>query len=185
MRAVVLVVALAAGLVVAGCSGPDATTPVPTEATDPYVCTGVPERSLELMLGGAVMSTREYGTWGLEGRGFMCDIARVGDGRGVVLIEEWDVGTKQGIEPEQALEMFALERDAASITAEAPGAGYAIGDEESGSAKWVCGERMLVVSTSGVRDFGRDQRADAEALLVSMLPWACDGEEVPERTVAE
>ena len=166
---------------VEGCTGPDADTPVPTTAGEPFVCTGVPRAGVELALGGAAASVEEEGTWGREGRGFSCSVRR-SSGDGVVQVLEWDVVAKLGVTGEEALDLFSRERDATEIRADVPGAGYAIGDAADGSAKWVCGDRMITVSLIGVPRIGRDERVDAEALLRSMLPWACGDEDAPPRT---
>ena len=163
-----------------GCAG-DA-GPVPTTAAEPYVCAGVPRAGIELALGGPAESVDEEGTWGREGRGYSCSVRRAG-GDGVVQVLEWDVVAKLGVTGDEALEVFSRERDATEIQGDEPGAGYAIGDAGDGSAKWVCGERMLSVSLIGLPDTGRDQRADAEALLRSMLPWACGDQDPPPRTL--
>ena len=179
------VVGLALLLAVSACSGRDTSTPVPTGAAAPFVCDGVPGRAAELILGGDVAAKRRYGQWGLKDGGFQCDVVRAGTNNGVVMVEEWDVGTLLGVSPEDALRQFATEAAAEPVSASTRGAGYVIGTAKSGSAKWVCGERVLVVDLVSVGNEGRDQRADAQALLVSMLPWACGGEKPPAQTVGK
>lgn len=50
-------------------------------------------------------------------------------------------------------------------------------------AGWVCGERVISARLlrGGVEE--RDARADVEALVISMLSWACGDHDVPRHTV--
>jgi len=188
MRADVKRSAVAVGVLLlvglSGCAGTD-TAAVPTEAGGAFVCDGVPSRGAELILGGAVVETRHHGQWGLDARGFQCAVTRESGGSGLITIEEWDVGTRLGTDSEGALELIAGQAGATPIDAQVDGAGYVSGAKDEGSATWVCGARMLAVDLQSVTTAGRDQRADAEALLVSMLPWACGDAEAPPRTVED
>ena len=65
-----------------------------------------------------------------------------------------------------------------AIDADASGSGFLFGDSKA-TAMWVCGNHVLAVELLDVDTQGRDRRADARNLLVSMLPWACGGDEVP------
>lgn len=167
--------AVAATLVIlalSGCTSPDL-SPVPTTAEEPFACTGVPRGSAELLLGGAVDVESEYGAWGGDfGEDFECTIER-GDASVYVREEinglgedQWE-GFKTGGDP---------------IEADAPGKGVIRPGEDSAWAGWACGRRTLLLSVTGPAIDGRDVREDTEALLVSMLPWTCEGEAPPARS---
>lgn len=180
-RAVGCVVALLA-LPLVGCAGPDR-TPVPTEASGDMACDGVPRAGVELVLGGPVVVQRDHGQWGAEESGFQCDVVAAGGGTALVAVEEWDVRTRYGGSDESVVDLLGAQGGAEAIEAAAPGAGFVTGgDGADASAGWVCGGRVLTVALLGVTTAGRDQRADAERLLVSMLPWACGDEDAPPRT---
>ena len=172
-------------LVVAGCAGPDL-SPVPSQAASPFVCDGVPQAGAELTLGGPVKVKRTVGTWGRANEEFACSVVRKADVDGLILISDEDL---RGVSPttgEQGqLAVLALQGDAQPIHADAVGAGYVFGIEPSGGAAWICNGRYITVNLERVEVEGRSQRADAQALLVSMLPWACGGQKVPAQTVGE
>lgn len=169
-------------LLLTACTG-GAPTPVPREAGAPFVCAGVPSEGTALILGGDVVQLRRHGEWGVDGSGFQCDVGPAPGGDALIMVEEWDVAIRLGTDGDSALKMLAAQTGATLIEADSIGAGYTSGSADEGSATWVCADRMLAVDLLGVQTAGRDQRADAEALVVSMLPWACGGEDVPERTV--
>lgn len=180
----VVVVLGAVSILLSGCSEPDKSA-VPTEAKDPFVCAGVPAGAAELILGGGVVKHSSFGEWGLKDEGFQCAVGRDDGGSELIQVQEWAIATKLGGNADDALSLFAAEADATKIDAGSDGAGYVAGTSESGSASWACGERMLTVDLIRVETEGRDQRADAQALLVSMLPWACGGERAPAQTAAK
>jgi len=161
-------------LALAACSGPS-TDPVPTTASSPYVCTGVQQEGADLALGGSSTSDRQRGTWGDDPVGFNCQV----DGpSGSILVNEKPVaaGSTWGSNGPDVLVTLKRQGLAAPIDATQPGAGYMFGD---GSAGWVCGERFLLIQILDADTKGRDARADAGNLLVSMLPWTCGDAEVP------
>jgi len=181
-RAVVAGLCLLA-LAVSGCTRteelPDQ-APVPTQAGAPFVCDGVPLKAIELILGGEVMLRRPGGKWDDQVQGFSCSVSpRNGDG--IVMVTATSIGLSGwGRNKQEVLQTLAAQPNATPIEAEGEGAGYLSG---GGNAGWVCGDRFILVEISAVHAKGRDKRADAQALLVSMLPWACNGEPVPKQTV--
>jgi hypothetical protein len=170
---------------VAGCARPDL-SPVPSQAAAPFVCDGVPLAGAELTLGGPVEANRMVGTWGRADSMFTCSVVRKADVKGLILVSDEDL---RGVSPttgEQGqLALLALQGDAQPIHADAVGAGYVFGIEPSGAAAWVCHGRYIKVWLARVEVEGRSQRADAQALLVSMLPWACGDQKVPAQTVGK
>ncbi|MBO3085525.1 hypothetical protein [Cellulomonas fengjieae] len=159
---------VAAVLVLGACTSPD-TTAVPDTADGPYVCDGVPERGVELALGGASEAT-QTGSWTADGPAFSCSVTRDG---GKVLVTYGDPSTFL------PLEQAADQEGAEAIDADVDGSGYLFGDSKP-TAMWVCGERVLAAELIDVDTEGRDPRADARALLTSMLPWACGDADAPK-----
>ena len=170
---------------VAGCAGPDL-SPVPSQAAAPFVCDGVPLAGAELTLGGPVEANRIVESWGDDGAGFRCSLVLKSGEPGLILVSDEDL---RGVSPttgEQGqLALLALQGDAQPIHADVDGAGYVFGVDSSPVAAWICHGRYITVNLERVEVEGRSQRADAQALLVSMLPWACGDQKVPARTVGK
>lgn len=164
-RACVAVLAIAA---VSGCTTPD-TAPVPDVADAPFVCDGVPERGMELTLGGKV-TAEQTGSWRADGPAFSC---AVDGGAGRVLVTYGDPTTFL------SLDDASQQGGAEPLELDADGAGYLFGGAAP-TAMWVCGDRVLAVETFDVDTRGREASDDARNLLASMLPWACDGEDAPD-----
>jgi len=166
-------------VVLAGCTSPD-TSPVPTTAESPYVCDGVPLEGAELTLAGEASVDTQSGSWSSDGPNrpnFLCILSGSGD-RSLQI----DVVESGRIAPtdEKALEVIEKTNDAEPIEADGPGAGYVTKPGAGTVAHWVCDGRYIKVSFDGDAVKGRDGNQDVENLLVSMLPWACGGDEVPE-----
>jgi len=163
-------------LLVSGCSSPDL-TPVPTVAAQPFACEGVPGDSAELIAGETLEASGPHGTWGDDDLLFGCSL--VGE-HTLVQVEEMSVTISPWGRAEQdtlrAWESFA---DARALDLGAPGSGYVFGSREDFTAGWVCNGRSLTVTAAGDPVEGRDRAEDVTNLLASMLPWACEGEDVP------
>ena len=168
-------------LLVAACTSPDL-SPVPADAEPPYVCDGVPQQSVELILGGESVDVSTQGRWGADGAGFDC-VVETGDGAGRVMVIEAAPPSAilAAADAATTLQMLADQGESEPLDLDVPGAGYVYGPD-SPTAVWVCDERVLSVELIAVGTQGRDLRADATALLTSMLPWACGGEDAPEST---
>jgi len=152
------------------CSSPD-TAAVPTTADAPYVCAGVPQRGTSLTLGGDV-SAQETGSWLADGPAFSCTVDRSG---GRVFVTYGDPTTFL------SLATAGEQQDSVAIDADASGSGFLFGDSKA-TAMWVCGNHVLAVELLDVDTQGRDRRADARNLLVSLLPWACGDTAVPPQS---
>lgn len=163
---------------VAGCSGPDL-SPVPTTATAPYACDGVPRTSAELITGEPVTADVSNHNWGDDQQPFLCSLVSE---HGLVQVEEAPV-EQDSWGPTEASVIAAMQAttDDPPLQLDAPGTGYTWGGHTAG---WVCNGRVITVAI-GDSVSGRDRLADATNLLASMLPWACNGEDVPEATDAE
>lgn len=169
-------------LVLVGCT-PDQ-TPVPVQADGAFVCEGVQRQGVELTLGGAVKVDQSHGSWArATERAFTCRLVPKGnDARSVSVI-----ATRAAIDlppsidgqgsSQATLEERAAEADATAIVSEVEGEGFLFGPQR---AQWLCGDLVLTVDFIGSAVKGRDSGADIEALLVSMLPWACDGQDAPQ-----
>ena len=168
------VVLVAVGLL-AACGSPD-DSPVPTTAAAPWACAGVPQDGVDLILGASATATT-HGRWSDESGSFTCTAKHEGSGT-VLVIQDPVGGFIGGVDAKSQLEAISREPDAEPIDADATGSGYVVGSTKPAAA-WVCGERVLSVELINVDTEGRDGRDDATNLLVSMLPWACDGEAVP------
>lgn len=169
-------------LAVAACGGPDLDA-VPTKAVEPFVCAGVPAGATALLLGGEVTQKRTSGRWGDGGIGFDCVVELASGDPGRVMVISGDVGIAFGTgDAATALADFSRQADAESIDADAKGGGYVYGRASNATAAWVCASRVLSVEAFDADVEGRNARSDAENLLVSMLPWACGGDEAPDRT---
>jgi len=170
----------------AGCSGAPSLDPVPTAAAAPFLCDGVPQAGMALALGGPVKATQDVGAWGGEGfEEFDCTVEPSPNGPGVVFVtnEDMRVVVMDGDEERQRASLKS-QANPAPIHADADGWGYVVGTGHGQTAGWVCNGRYISVEVDANVE-GRDQRADAQALLVSMLPWACGHQKPPERTVGK
>ncbi|TQL02795.1 hypothetical protein FBY24_1880 [Cellulomonas sp. SLBN-39] len=163
-------------LVVTGCAGPDLTA-VPTTASAPYACDGVPRASVELIVGGPVEVSNATDDWGAEYDTFLCDLT--GE-HGLVTVDETSVvQSPWGRTEEDVLAVMGSSSASAPLDLDAPGSGFTWGDASAG---WVCDGRVITVYAAGDPVPGRDRTADVTHLLTSMLPWACHGEDVPPAT---
>lgn len=172
-------------LALGGCSGPDLSA-VPTEATAPFVCDGVPEAGTALLLGGKVAQKQTHGRWGDDGAGFDCVIELESGGAGRVMVIAGEVGVVFGATDEaSSVEEFSKQGNATAIDADATGGGYVYGSGANLTAAWACGGRVVSVEIFDADVKSRDGRADAGNLLVSMLPWACGGQDPPKQTVEQ
>ncbi|MDC7120355.1 hypothetical protein OMK64_02265 [Cellulomonas fimi] len=162
---------LALALLLGACSTPD-DSPVPTTAAAPWACPGVPQEGVDLILGGAAEDTETRNSWepGLGHATFGCLADRGDDARLTV--------TYGGPGSGPTADSMKTMRGAVPITADATGEGWADQSDELNVAVWECGDNVLMVRFEGTVE-GRDSLTDATHLLVSMLPWACDGAEVP------
>lgn len=126
-------------------------------------------------MGGSVTVT-QAGGW--EGPTTMvCTIHRARGGESSMTVT-WDStkGSRGG--EEIAAAVGGLE-GAERISSTAPGAGSVKEREDGAIAWWVCGSTIVIVRPGLVHVEGRNLVDDTRNLLVSILPWACDGEPVP------
>jgi hypothetical protein len=175
-RTLAALAGLALVVVLTGCSRPD-TSPVPTTAESPYVCDGVPLEGAELTLAGKASVDKQSGSWITERPNFLCVLDGSGDRMLQIDVVE---SVRIGPTDEKALEVIEKTNDAEPIEADAPGAGYVTKPGAGTVAHWVCDGRYIKVTFRGDDVKGRNGNQDVENLLVSMLPWACGGDEVPE-----
>lgn len=167
---------MASVAVAAGCAGPSL-DPVPTVASGEFVCDGVPREGVELILGGAVSTIEPTNRW--EDESFFCWVggagARVSIRMRPTKYMSWGGGTDEGVLARASEWRGAVPVDVDS----ADGAGTRYTD----GALWVCDGRLVRVDLTGALVAERDSSVDAANLLISMLPWACDGEAPPPATV--
>lgn len=123
--------------------------------------------------------TQLSGRWGTDERIFTCQFTSddaEGPG-GVLSVTEQDAASS-GFTLESMLE----ERESnLVIEADEPGGGVAWQEGDLALARWICDDRFLKVQVADVVE-GRDGAQDVASYLVSMLPWACGGEPVPEES---
>ena len=167
---------------VGGCT-PAEVVPVPTSASEPFVCDGVPARAIELVLDipRADFDVRQSGAW--DGAVFTCEVA-AGPGEAApavsVTLLPWAGGPYGSLAA--ATRAFALVeapgRPLEVVGGSGSGMAQPIG-EESAQAVWACADVYLEAELRRVAEPGRDAIDDAANLVVSMLPWACGDQEVP------
>ena len=159
----------------AGCTdGPDVETPVPTRAEGAYLCPGVPGDPVALMTGrDGLQVSRSTGEWGAEAM-FVCSVED-GDGDAVLTVTEQDLASAS-TSVEALLEENPDHQVIESGT-DRGGVSYQSGDRAL--ARFVCGDRFLSVEVLVVPE-GRDGADDTARYLTSLLPWACDGDPVPD-----
>jgi hypothetical protein len=181
---VLVVAAGLAALCAAGCNSQEPTdTPIPEAATGPYACPGVPWEGARLMAGTDELAVQHNsGRWGAEETAdqFQCSLATPDGAERSRAVEVRDYGAFAPSEV-TAEAMRRIDRSQL-IQADQPGEGYVWDHDESlVKAAWVCDGRHLVVDFFhyGQPVEGRDPHADVSRYLVSMLPWACGGEDVP------
>lgn len=174
-RRAAIAVVVGAGLV-SGCAGPSL-DPVPTVASGEFVCDGVPRDGVELILGGPVGTIEPNNGW--EDEFFSCWIdgagARVSVSASPTKFASWGGGTDEGV-------LARANQSSNAVTLEVESA-VGSGTRLHHRALWVCDGRLVRVDLSGALVGERDWSVDAANLLISMLPWACDGEEPPPATV--
>lgn len=180
--------AVVAGLVLAGCAGPDL-SPVPVPGEEPFVCHGVSGRAVELMFGAPVGDVTDSGSWGFPrdrlggADAFGCNVDPEGRDDAALIIHFQPLAWGYWADTEENLLAYVQDRSGPrSIEASAPGWGYRWGEEDDVGAVWTCDDYALIVRAWGSLPEGRDRGEDVERLLVSMLPWACEGVEAPRRT---
>jgi hypothetical protein len=164
---------------VAGCTEPD-TTPVPTVAAEPWACTGVPMRAIELMSGRENPEAEEAGSWGEDGV-FHCYV-ETRDGKQILTVSyDRTLTGAVGTEETELPRMADYEGSVALDGGDTPGGGYAypFGDGAA-HAQWWSGSQWLAVTLERSAGGDRDPVADVGIMLVSMLPWAFGGERPPE-----
>lgn len=160
-------------IVLTSCSKPD-TRPVPVTAEPPYACDGVPRSSAELLMGGSI-SVDQIGGW--DGSTMACGIHAARGGESSLTVF-WD--SMRGHRGEEAYaDRFGGFEGAEPIIASAPGSGHVKALDDGAIAWWVCEGTVVTVGPDLVDVKGRDLLADTRNLLVSILPWACDGQPVP------
>jgi hypothetical protein len=164
-------------LAVAGCTGPDR-TPVSRTAEGPWLCSGVPSTGIELALGGEELDGDSgQGSLGWLDDDFACT-AEAGDSS--ILVRQMPVlNSGYGSTEQEVVDALESSSGGRRIDADAPGQGFLT---ETGQpvAVWVCTGFVTRVSFFGEPPKGRDWSQDAVNLLVSMLPWACGDEPVPD-----
>lgn len=165
---------VAASLV--GCSESADLTPVPTEASGPYACDGVPERGPELILGGSapVKSPERPGARVTDPL-WQCTFDD-GEGYLVVSDELLTASGDFGPDEESTLAFLRSVRGSQRVEADFPGEGYVT----ESVAAWVCEGRIVKVELIGEPIPERDVRQDVTNLLLSQLPFVCEGVEMPE-----
>lgn len=164
-------------LVLAGCSEPVDLSPVPTEASAPYACDGVPQRGPDLILGGPapVKFPEQPGTRS-EDPLWQCTFDN-GDGYLVIRDELLTASGDFGRDEATALRVIESFRTAEPIEADFPGQGFIVGS----TAIWLCNARVVIVELiSRPDDSERDAAQDVTNLLLSQLPFVCEGVEMPE-----
>lgn len=175
-------VAVGLALLVAGC---DAVSddPVPTVAKAPFVCDGVPLEGARLMTGTPEIERYSSGgEWGDPSEPIVCNLNGP-DGSGVLTVSQGPLVWYGFDDPTAYIETVAGREGTQEIAASAQGAGYAYRESEnSASAQWACGEHRLMVNVYRLAGGDRDPLTDVSRYLTSMLPWACEGAEVPART---
>lgn len=123
--------------------------------------------------------TTVRGEWGADSL-FTCTVDVEGDRQpgGLLSVTEQDLASTQ-----YSVEGLLDENpDHLVIEADQPGAGVAYQSESSATARWICDDRFVMVVVDDLVE-GRDGAQDVADYLVSMLPWACGGEPVPEEGV--
>lgn len=166
-------VGVALTVALTSCTTPD-TSPVPTTAEPPWACDGVPRTSVELLMGGPI-AVDQGGGW--EGSTMVCTIHGARGG-GSSMTVTWDSTRGRSGGDEIAAAVGGLE-GAEEVISPAPGSGFVKEREDGAVAWWVCESTMVIVRPGLVDVDGRNLVDDTRNLLVSILPWACDGEPVP------
>jgi len=162
-----------------GCTSPD-TTPVPTVAAEPWACTGVPMRAIELMSGRENLKAEEAGSWGEEDE-FHCRVLTQDDHLVLTVSYDFDPTGTVGTEETELPLMADTEGSVALDGGDTPGGGYAYPASGGGAqAMWWSGQQWLAVTLERPAGGDRDPVADVSTMLVSMLPWAFGGEDPPQ-----
>lgn len=175
----VMVAVLAALVGLTGCTGPDA-TPVPTVVAEPWACTGVPMRAIELMSGWNNLKAEEAGSWDESGE-FYCRVLTQDDE--LILTVHYDFVPSRTVATD-GTELPRMADHEGSVVLDGggtSGGGYVYPFGDGGAqAQWWSGSQWLIVTLEVPAATGRDPVADAGALLVSMLPWAVGGQDPPQ-----
>jgi hypothetical protein len=166
---------LLAGLL-CGCTEPVDLTPVPAEASGPYACDGVPQQGPELILGGPapVDRPRQPGTRRTAPL-WRCTFDD-GERRLVVKDELLTASGDFGPDEESTLAFLRSVPGTQRVEADSPGEGFA----GESIAAWVCEGRIVTVELISKPIPERDAQEDVTNLLLSQLPFVCDGVEMPE-----
>lgn len=125
-------------------------------------------------MGGSITAD-QVGGW--DGSTMACGIHLVGGGASSLTVV-WD-GMRGHRGEEAYADSFGGFDDAMPITSTAPGSGHVKAREDGAIAWWVCGDTVVTVRPASVEINGRDLLEDSRNLLLSMLPWACDGVPAP------
>ncbi|MGF1648760.1 MAG: hypothetical protein ACFCVF_17835 [Kineosporiaceae bacterium] len=193
----------AVGVVLAGCSSEDApadpAAPVPeslaaSAATGDFACEGVTEDTARLVVGGdpEVVDRRRWAA-GQETADdtFSC---RVIGREGELLLLVWG--------PETEIDLYDQTRDSLAQPEVFPdqeplddaeyGIGYTRGESPTGDvdARFSCtpeadGGQFTITVTLYAGPPGRDARADAAAVVRSLVPYVCAGRPLPPGTLPE
>ena len=186
----VVAVVVVVGLVAAGCAVrgadpalvPIAAAPASVDpATTTFTCPGVPDSSVEAVLGEVSLSPTMWrsdkdGTVkSLECEGLVHasgDLSRVffaRFGRNVPGRQPWKfVRIPQGRFSE-TFDVPGVEGATGTVSEPGPGTGALI----------TCGDSFILVSLSGRAHINGDVKANATNLAISLTPWACNGQPIP------
>lgn len=163
-------------VLLAGCAQPADLSPVPTEASGPYACDGVPWRGPELILGGPV-EVKFAGQPGtrVNDELFRCTFES-DDGYLVVKDELLTASAEFGRDEVSVVRFLESVRNSEPVEADFPGQGFTVGS----TAVWVCNGRVVIVRLiDRPTDSKRDARQDTTNLLLSQLPFVCEGVDMP------
>lgn len=159
--------------------------PVVVSAEEEFLCDGVPVRGLELMTGVeelAYVSGYAPWKWAIDHDvPFQCRAGEPGSDVALVVVARSNlqlIGFGKSAD-EQIAETARVWGDDSRIDVDAPGAGFVRDDE----ARWVCPDGIRTDVTLYFAAEGRDAGEDLERYVRSLLPWMCDADQAPARTV--
>lgn len=191
MRIQVQMLAVGGLVLLAGCGSAVSMDPVPmvVGADEEFLCSGVPLTGLELMTGVEELAynfNHAPPRWAIdEDMPFHCSAGEPGSDASLVVVERTDielVGFGRSAD-EQIAKIARAWGDDSRIDADAPGAGFVLDDGYHPAARWVCPDGVRMNMTLYVAAEGRDAGEDLERYVRSMLPWMCDADQAPARTV--
>lgn len=158
---------------------PADTSPVPTQASAPFTCLGVSAEAVQLILGSDVQSV-SVGRWGASTLTFSCVATASGDEHNRLQIRTLPPFAIGDGGKRSLVEYLGGSEVVHEIHADYPGFGYVAPVRGMNRAAWVCGETTVEVSLEGTVVDGRVPAEDVTNLLLSVLPWACDGQTPPD-----